>query len=60
MVEQAAAWVNDLLDGVVGPTKRDADTQRQAKRVAGFAIAFVFWTLLFGGVYTAFGRLCRV
>jgi hypothetical protein len=55
MVERAAAWVSDFLDRVVGRGQRDADTQRQAKRVAGFAIAFVFWTLLFGGVYSAFG-----
>jgi hypothetical protein len=55
MVDRAAAWVNDFLDRVVGRAERDADTQRQAKRVAGFTIAYVFWTFLFGAVYTAFG-----
>ncbi len=55
MVERAAAWVSDLLDGVVGRAGRDADTQRQAKRVAGFSIAFLFWTLLFGSIYLVLG-----
>jgi hypothetical protein len=56
MIDRAAAWVNDALDCVIAERlKQDADIQRQAKRVAAFAIAFLFWTLVFGAVYAMFG-----
>ncbi|MEX2114286.1 MAG: hypothetical protein WD845_13925 [Pirellulales bacterium] len=56
MIDRLAVVVDDLLNFAVADTlKQDADVQRQAKRVAAFAVAFSFWALLFGVIYMAFG-----
>ncbi len=56
MTTRLAVSIDELLNGAIAEVwKSDADTQRQAKRVAAFAIAFAFWAVLFGCFYVYLG-----
>lgn len=56
MITDVAPWINDVLDHLIwSGFQRDADIQRQAKRVAAFAVAFEFWILVFAGLMYALG-----
>lgn len=48
--------IDATLDRIVPDSLRqDPDVLRQAKRVAAFDFAFLFWTIAFAAIYTALG-----
>lgn len=52
MVCAIDAWLDRIVPNSL---HRDPEIFRQAKRVAAFDLAFLFWTVVFAGIYTALG-----